>query len=93
MKKILGGSIHRHTLFVSLLPAVLIALLLTGYFTLSRLQNLQEELANTGQLIANQLAPAAEFSVITGNMQLLEPLFAGLLKNPHIAYLAVYDHQ
>ncbi|HHX35509.1 MAG TPA: HAMP domain-containing protein [Gammaproteobacteria bacterium] len=93
MKKTLGGSIHRHTLFVSLLPAVLIAFLLTGHFTLSRLHNLQEELANTGQLIANQLAPAAEFSVISGNLQLLEPLLQGLLKHPHIAFIEVYDHE
>ncbi len=90
MKRILGGSIHRHTLFVSLLPAVLIAFLLTGYFTLTRLQNLQEELANAGQLIANQLAPAAEFSVISGNLQALEPLLKGLLKHPHIAFIEIY---
>lgn len=93
MKRMLGGSIHRHTLFVSLLPAVLIAFLLTGYFTLSRLQNLQEELANAGQLIANQLAPAAEFSVISGNLQLLEPLLQGLLQHPNIAFIEIYDHQ
>lgn len=93
MKKILGGSIHRHTLFVSLLPAVLIAFLLTGYFTLSRLQILQEELANAGQLIANQLAPAAEFSVISGNLEVLEPLLQGLLKHPHIAFIEIYDYQ
>lgn len=93
MKKILGGSIHRHTLFVSLLPAVLIAFLLTGYFTLARLQILQEELANAGQLIANQLAPAAEFSVISGNLTVLEPMLKGLLKHPHIAFIEIYDHQ
>ncbi|QEY59019.1 HAMP domain-containing protein [Pseudomonas sp. C27(2019)] len=91
MKRFLGGSIHRHTLFVSLLPAVLIAFLLTGYFTLARLQNLQEELANAGQLIANQLAPAAEFSVISGNLQALEPMLKGILKHPHIAFIEIYD--
>ncbi len=92
MKRLLGGSIHRHTLFVSLLPAVLIAFLLTGYFTLARLQSLQEELANAGQLIASQLAPAAEFSVISGNMQVLEPMLQGLLKHPHIASIEIYDN-
>ena len=59
MKQWLGSSIHRYTLFVSLLPAVLVAFVLTGYFTMARLKNLQEELASTGQLFANQLAPAA----------------------------------
>lgn len=93
MKRLLGGSIHRHTLFVSLLPAVLIAFLLTGYFTLARLQSLQEELANAGQRIANQLAPAAEFSVISGNMQVLEPMLKGILKHPHIAFIEIYDNE
>ena len=92
MIKILGGSIHRHTLFVSLLPAVLIAFLLTGYFTLARLNSLQDELADAGQLIANQLAPAAEFSVISGNIDALEPLLQGLLKHPHIAFIEIYNN-
>ncbi|HKM37231.1 MAG TPA: ATP-binding protein [Thiopseudomonas sp.] len=91
MRNLVGGSIRRHTLFVSLLPAVLIAFLLTGYFTLSRLNSLQDELANAGQLIANQLAPAAEFSVISGNLEALEPLLQGLLKHPDIAFIEVYN--
>ncbi len=91
MRNLVGGSIHRHTLFVSLLPAVLIAFLLTGYFTLSRLNSLQDELANAGQLIANQLAPATEFSVISGNIDALEPLLQGLLKHPDIAFIEVYN--
>ncbi|HZJ93613.1 MAG TPA: ATP-binding protein [Thiopseudomonas sp.] len=92
MRRVLGGSIHRHTLFVSLLPAVLIAFLLTGYFTLARLHSLQDELADAGQLIADQLAPAAEFSVISGNIDTLEPLLQGLLKHPHIAFIEIYDN-
>ena len=93
MKHWLGSSIHRHTLFVSLLPAVLVAFLLTGYFTLSRLQNLQEELASAGQLFANQLAPAAEFSVISGNLHVLDTLLQGTLQHPHIAFIEIYDHE
>ncbi len=93
MRHWLGSSIHRHTLFVSLLPAVLVAFLLTGYFTLSRLENLQEELASTGQLFANQLAPAAEFSVISGNLQVLDSLLQGTLKNPNIAFIEIYDKE
>ncbi len=91
MKKPLSGSIHQHTLFVSLLPAVLIAFVLTGYFTFSRLQNLQEELADAGQFIANQLAPTAELSIISGNLQALQPLLHSLLKHPHIAFIELYD--
>lgn len=93
MKQWLGSSIHRYTLFVSLLPAVLVAFVLTGYFTMARLKNLQEELASTGQLFANQLAPAAEFSVISGNLDVLDALLQGSLKNPNIAFIEIYDSQ
>lgn len=93
MKNWLGSSIHRHTVFVSLLPAVLVAFLLTGYFTHSRLQSLQEELASAGQLFAEQLASAAEFSVISGNLDSLDTLLQGTLKHPHIAFIEVYDNQ
>ncbi len=35
MKQWLGSSIHRYTLFVSLLPAVLVAFVLTGAATVA----------------------------------------------------------
>ena len=57
-------DIHARTQMMSLGPALLLTLLLISFFTFVRLQDLRQELNHTGQLIANQLAPATEFGVI-----------------------------
>ncbi len=84
-------DIHSRTQLISLGPALLITLLVTGFLTFARLQDLREELNNTGQLIANQLAPATEYGVISGNLAVLESLLQATLETPHVQYLEIRD--
>ncbi|WP_044875232.1 ATP-binding protein [Pseudomonas sp. LFM046] len=84
-------DIHARTQLISLGPALLLTLLLTGFFTFVRLQDLRQELNHTGQLIASQLAPAAEYGVVTGNLQVLEGLLQASLSTPHVRFLEVRD--
>ncbi|MDG9783558.1 ATP-binding protein [Metapseudomonas otitidis] len=84
-------DIHTRTQLISLGPALLLTLLLTGFFTFARLQDLRQELNHTGQLIANQLAPAAEYGVIAGNRPVLEGLLKATLDTPHVRFLEVRD--
>ena len=60
MKFNFSWDIHARTQLISLTPALLLTLLLTGFFTFTRLHDLRDETTNTGQLIANQLAVATE---------------------------------
>ena len=69
-----GWNINTRTQFISLGPALLLTLLLISFFTFVRIQDLRQELNHTGQLIANQLAPATEYGVISGNNEVLESL-------------------
>ena len=69
-------DIQTRTQLISLGPALLLTLLLISFFTFVRLQDLRQELNHTGQLIANQLAPATEYGVISGNNEGLESLYA-----------------
>ncbi|MCQ4347361.1 ATP-binding protein [Pseudomonas stutzeri] len=85
------SRIRTRTLAISLGPALLLTLLLTGYLTYSRLQDLHEELTQTGQLIADQLAPATEYGVISGNIPILEGLLQASLEIPHVRYIEVRD--
>ena len=85
-------NIHTHTLMVSLMPALALGLLLIAYFTYTRLQDLRAERDQMGQLIADQLAPATEFGVITGNPLVLESLLQGSLDTPYLRAVEVYDH-
>ncbi len=67
-------DINTRTQLISLGPALLLTLLLISFFTFVRIQDLRQELDHTGQLIANQLAPATEYGVISGNNEVLDSL-------------------
>lgn len=84
-------DIHTRTQLISVGPALLLTLLLTGFFTYSRLQDLRQEINHTGQLVADQLAPAVEYGVIANNTQALEGLLGATLKTPHVRFLEVRD--
>lgn len=86
-------DIHTRTQLISVGPALLLTLLLTGFFTYSRLQDLRQENDHIGQMIADQLAPAAEFGVLTRNSPSLEGLLNETLKTPHVRFLEVRDRE
>ncbi|MEX6502794.1 ATP-binding protein [Pseudomonas zhanjiangensis] len=87
------GDIHTRTQLISVGPALLLTLLLTGFFTWERLQDLRQELDHTGQLIASQLAPATEYGVISGNLEVLGTLLQATLNTPHVRFLEVRDRE
>jgi two-component system, sensor histidine kinase len=87
-----GWNIHTRTQLISVGPALLMTLLLTGFFTFARLQDLRQELNHYGQLIASQLAPASTYGVISGNLDVLDALLQATLKTPHVRFLEVRDH-
>lgn len=84
-------DINTRTQLVALGPALLLTVLLISFFTFVRIQDLRQELNHTGQLIANQLAPAAEYGVISGNNDVLESLLTATLATPHVRFLEVQD--
>ncbi|WP_449434089.1 ATP-binding protein [Pseudomonas putida] len=91
MSKRLSWDIHTRTQIISLGPALLLTLLLISFFTFVRIQDLRQELNHTGQLIANQLAPASEYGVISGNNEVLDGLMRATLSIPHVRFLEVQD--
>ncbi|MGB4074779.1 ATP-binding protein [Pseudomonas sp.] len=86
-----GWDIHTRTQLISVGPALLLTLLLTGFFTFARLQDLRQELNHNGQLIASQLAPASAYGVLSGNLGVLDALLQATLKTPHVRFLEVRD--
>ncbi|HSP01086.1 MAG TPA: HAMP domain-containing protein, partial [Thioalkalivibrio sp.] len=59
--------IKHRLLALALLPALVIALSLTGWWTAIKIMELQEQLETRGNTIVGFLAPAAEYGVISGN--------------------------
>lgn len=85
------GSIHRRLITITLTPLALLGALLIIYFTHVRLDALDDEMQTTGQLIADQLAPATEYALISGNLSLLENLVTRSLDIPHVQKIQVFD--
>ncbi|MGP0174715.1 response regulator [Pseudomonas sp. NCHU5208] len=86
-----GWNIHTRTQLISVGPALLLTLLLTGFLTFTRLQDLRQELNHTGQLIANQLAPATEQVFLSGNLDALDRLLRATLDTPDVRFAEVRD--
>ena len=84
-------DINTRTQLISLGPALLLTLLLISFFTFVRIQDLRQEISHTGQLIANQLAPATEYGVISGNIEVLETLLKATLATPNVSFLEIQD--
>jgi len=84
-------DITTRTQLIAVGPALLLTLLLISFFTFVRIQDLRQELNHTGQLIANQLAPATEYGVISGNNEVLDSLLRATLATPHVRFLEVQD--
>jgi signal transduction histidine kinase/ActR/RegA family two-component response regulator len=85
------GSIHNRLIGIALFPAVLLALVVFAYFLAERLDDVDRQLTETGELIAEQLAPTAEYGVISGNIGTLANLISGVLDTPHVVSVEVFD--
>lgn len=85
------GSIHNRLIGIALFPAVLLAMVVFAYFLAERLDDVDRQLVETGELIAEQLAPTAEYGVISGNVGTLKSLMKGVLDAPHVLSVDVFD--
>ncbi|HZV97686.1 MAG TPA: EAL domain-containing protein [Methylophilaceae bacterium] len=67
-------GIKWRVIFLATIPAMIIAALLTSYSIVNSLHALDTALHERGRIIAAQLAPAAEYGVLSGNPSILQPL-------------------
>ena len=84
-------TIYRRLLLLGTLPALAMFLLLLLFFTQARLEDARESLFDTSQLIADNLAPAVEYPVITGDRLTLEALLDQTMARSNIAGISVTD--
>ena len=74
-------GIRQQVLILTLLPALLIALILTVYFTFSQIKFFTSTLNSHGMTIASQISPAAEYAVFSGNIDSLRRILKHALTN------------
>lgn len=87
-------GIKSRVLFLATVPALLFTLILVGYAFTNIFGFLNKSLHDRGEIIASQLAPAAEYGVIAGNRQILQQLTKQALENePDLKTVVIIDNQ
>jgi signal transduction histidine kinase len=86
-----GWSIYSRTLLLGLGPALVISIILSGYFIDARLLDATQELDNKGQLVAVQLASTSDYFVLTGNQSIISPLARVLLDDDDVQFIEIED--
>jgi len=86
-----GWSLYTRTLILGLGPALILSFVLSGYFINVRIQDVQHELDNKGQLIAVQLASTSDYFVLTGNKSIISPLTRVLLEDEDVEFIEIED--
>lgn len=74
-------GIKSRVILLGTLPALLFVLILAGYTTSNIFDILNQSLSDRGRIVASQLAPAAEYGVISGNRLILQRLVQQVLSN------------
>lgn len=91
----LKGSLDIRTraILIAALPAAVMAVLLVGYFTNSRLTDLEEAHTQRGKALARQLAAASEYGVFSGNQDSLNKLSNAILIEKDVVSVRVIGPQ
>lgn len=84
-------NIYTRSLILGLLPAAVTFVALVTFFTHARLEEAARDQQLRGQLIADQLAPALEYDVLTGNQRGIQRLADNVVSNPWVDSVTVYD--
>lgn len=86
-----SAKLARKLLILGALPAVLMFAALMLFFTYVRLQDANERVAEHSQIVADSLAPALEYAVVSGNASVLNDIIAESLRRSHADWIHVTD--
>lgn len=85
------SPLARKLLLLGALPAVVMFVVLMVFFTSARLEDARRDLADSGQLLADSLAPALEYAVVSGNAMALEQILNQSLRHSKADWIRVSD--
>ncbi len=83
--------IRARVLLLALVPLTVIALLISLHSTVNRIWDLNNALRDHGQAIARQLAPACEYGVFAGNLELLTRLVQAAAREKDVMRVTVTE--
>ncbi|HEY9051000.1 MAG TPA: response regulator [Gammaproteobacteria bacterium] len=82
-------GIKKRVLVLALFPMLVVAITLATYFNISRINDIENTLFDKGQLIANHLAPACEYGVFSGNLEILDSLITNILHEEEVIRVTI----
>jgi len=85
------SGITSKLMMLALLPSVLMALLLSFYFISLQVRTLGHGIRNEGALLVTQLAPLSEYSLITGNKDVLRQIVTSAQQRENVSWVGVRD--
>ncbi|AOY90180.1 hybrid sensor histidine kinase/response regulator [Marinobacter salinus] len=83
--------LSRKLLLLGALPAVLMFVVLMAFFTSARLDDARRDLSQSSQMLADSLAPALEYPVVSGNTIALEQILEQSLRRSKAEWIRVSD--
>ena len=92
MKRWHDPGIRTQVIWLALTPAMLIFIVLLGYFTTGQVRTIDGHLNDKGQRVARQIAAASEYTLITGDTAPIDALLRNTLDEDIIA-IALQDTQ
>ena len=84
-------SLASRLLVLGALPAIIMFIVLMAFFTSARLDDARSNLAQTSQMLADSLAPALEYTVVSGNTLALTQILEQSLQRSEAQWIRVTD--
>ncbi len=91
MSKHVDGQapLSRKLLLLGAAPAIVMFIVLMVFFTSARLDDARKDLADSSQMLADSLAPAVEYAVVSGNTAALEQILSQSLRRSRAQWIRV----
>lgn len=83
-------GIRHQVLLLTLLPTLTVSILLGGYFTTTRLQDLKSAFLKRGETLALQLEPSGEYGIFSRNKLLLQDLANEIFTDDDVQSVSFY---
>jgi len=90
-KRDTASSLSRKLLLIGALPVAVMFVVLVVFFTSVRMTDASHELTRNNQVLADSLAPALEYAMVSGNSQVVDQLLSSSLRYSHADWIRVSD--
>lgn len=81
----------RKLMLLGAAPAIVMFVVLMAFFTSARLDDARRDLADSSQMLADSLAPAVEYAVVSGNTVALQQILTQSLRRSRVQWIRVSD--